>query len=142
MIGQLDVKTETVHFYVQRNSGFNIQDAIIPFQLARLNEGGAFNLTSGIFTAPSPGIYHFDFSALKSGVASVVDILLQVNGVNVGHAHTNIYATGSYDSLSFSASLRLASGDRVCLWNNGEDLFDDDRHFTHFTGWLVEEILI
>ena len=99
-------------------------------------------MSSGIFTVPVPGIYHFDFTALKACDATVLDILLQVNGENVGHAHTDPFVTGSYDSISLSASLRLAAGDRVNLWNNGAELFDDDRHFTHFTGWLVEEILI
>jgi hypothetical protein len=143
LIGQVDVKTKIVHFYVQRNSYFRTDYAVIPFELARLNEGGAFNLTSGIFTAPSAGIYHFDFSAVKSESATWLSICLQVNGANVGYAYAGQYATRSNDVVSLSASLRLAKGDRVNLYNYARGvLYDYNYHRTHFTGWLVEEELM
>jgi len=117
-------------------------DAVIPFELARLNEGNAFNLSFGIFTVPVPGIYYFDFSAVKSSNAAFLYIDLQVNGANVNQAYTGQIARGSADVVSLSASFRLAAGDRVNLLNVGGALADDDRHFTHFTGWLVEEELM
>jgi len=72
LVGQVDVKTKIVHFYVQRNFDFSTGQTVIPFELARLNEGNAFNLPLGIFIAPVPGVYHFDFSALKSSTATVL----------------------------------------------------------------------
>jgi len=112
---------------------------VIPFQLARINEGNALNLTSGIFTVPVPGIYHFDFSAVKDYPDNYLDIFLQVNGANVGFANSHQSFTGSFDGVSLSASLRLAAGDRVNLINSGGSLYDSSRHYTHFSGWLVEE---
>jgi len=143
LIGQVDVKTKTVHFYVQRDYSFYTFNAVIPFDLARLNEGNAFNLTSGIFTVPVPGIYHFDLSASKSRYVTNLEIHLQVNGGSVGMAYTNQLAKDSHDVISLSASLRLAKGDRVNLLLRGGTLADriDDR-WTHFTGWLVEEELL
>ena len=138
----MDVKTKNAHFYVQRKSSFGIPNAVIPFELAPLNEGNAFNLLSGIFTCPVPGIYHFQFSALKEQAAQKLQIFLQINGTNVGKADTTQSASGSYDNLSLSASFRLAAGDKVNLFNYAGELYDyTSDHHTHFSGWLVEEHL-
>ena len=145
-IGNLNVQTKSVSFYVQRKSEFALYDAIIPFQSARLNEGDAFNLTSGVFTVPINGIYIFQFSALKESTAHTLAIRLQVNGENVGSAYTSKSISepkvkGTEESISLSASLRLAAGDKVNLRNYGA-LYDDHNHYTHFIGWLVEEDLM
>ena len=144
LIGNVDIKTRTVHFYVTRNSPFSTHNAVIPFELAFLNEGGAMNLASGIFTAPVPGIYHFEFSGLKDYSATYLVVDIQVNGARIGVAYTEQSATGSRDVVSLSASLRLAANDRVNLfnYNTAGVLFDNSGHTTHFTGWLVEEDLI
>jgi len=57
--------------------------AVIPFEYARLNTGDSFNLTSGIFTAPVSGIYHFEFCAQKDIDSPQLSIFLQVNGESV-----------------------------------------------------------
>ena len=142
-IGNVDLKTKSVHYYVQRNSSFNAPRSIIPFQLARLNEGDAFNLSSGIFTVPVNGIYHFQFSAVKAPPYNHLDIFLQVNGENIALAYTLQSSSGSSTVISLSASLRLAASDRVNLFNfNNGGFHDNNDHFTHFSGWLVEEDLI
>jgi hypothetical protein len=66
VIGLVDVKTETVHFSVQRNSSYSTVGSVIPWQLLeRLNLGNAMDLEAGVLTAPRDGVYHFDFSAIK-----------------------------------------------------------------------------
>jgi len=111
--------------------------------LARLNEGGAFDLRSGIFTVPVPGIYHFDFSAVKTRAPNGLYILLQVNGGNVGEAYSRAYSHPPGTSVvALSASLRLAAGDRVRLFLGGGAIIDDSEHVTHFSGWLVTEDLM
>ena len=112
----------------------------IPFDLARLNEGDAFHLNSGIFTVPVPGIYHFQFSAVKDESAPYLNILLKVNETTLGATWTEQTATGIKNVASFSASLRLKAGDKVSTINGGSGaIFDDDKHYTHFSGWLVEQ---
>ena len=40
-IGQVDVKSSPVYFYVQRNVNFNTTGTPIPFDVEKLNVGGA-----------------------------------------------------------------------------------------------------
>ena len=75
-LGNIDVKTKSVHFYVQRDKPFSTPNVVIPFELERLNVGGAMNLTTGIFTVPVAGIYHFEFSCLRAGPAPYLTISL------------------------------------------------------------------
>ena len=143
LVGNLDVKTKNVHFYVQRSRNFGIAKAVIPFESARVNEGNAMNVISGIFTVPIAGIYHFQFSAVKDKSVAYLAIHLQVNGVTVGEAPTNQPTAGSYDGVSLSASLRLAANDRVNLYNLKGVLHENrNAPMTHFSGWLVEEEFI
>ena len=140
--------TKNIFFYAQRSSPFSQSDSVVPWELERLNEGRAFNLISGIFTAPVPGIYHFTFHGVKDQAMSYLDIILQLNGNTFATAITGI--TGSFDSLSLSATLRLKANDHVNLFNSRNgfvyptgNLYDvGHHHVTHFSGWLLEEDLI
>jgi len=139
-IGNVDLKTKIVHFYVQRNTNMT-ENGIITFEVERINVGGAMNPASGVFTAPVNGTYHFDFSAIKHDSLDYVVILLQVNDVEYGRAHTS--STGNSNTVaSLTASLRLKVGDQVVLNNqyNGK-IFGNEYIHTHFAGWLVDEDL-
>ena len=83
-IGYVDVKSEPVYFFAERNTTFSQTFQVILFEIERLNVGGAFNLESGIFTAPRTGTYFFSFSALKDGdttTTALVSILLNDKGI-------------------------------------------------------------
>ena len=152
--------TVDVHFYVQRESNLgSVTSGVIPFEFAPVNEGNAFDLSSGIFTAPVNGYYHFQFSALRYDSADEYDetylkLAIEVNGgiidfsqkdlisllVEYYHDLQNLF--GTYKSVSMSLPLLLNPGDKVNLINfgGGGKLEDDaSKHYTHFCGWLVEE---
>lgn len=49
-------------FFAQRTSSCSQRDTLSNYEINNLNQGGAFNKTSGIFTVPVNGIYYFYFS--------------------------------------------------------------------------------
>jgi len=146
-VGLIDVKSSSIHFYVQRNSGFDQPNKVIPYEVELLNEGKAMNLKTGIFQAPSNGIYYFSFRGFlgtptipTSLFSLTTQVYLRLNGKTV--------ATGASSSLggfsfSLECTLKLKKGDRVdvkmgkigALWDNKNE------HLTHFSGHLIEEDL-
>lgn len=137
----MDVKTNSVHFYVQRRGEVVLDNVVIPFDIERLNVGGAMNLALGVFTVPVDGIYHFEFSALADVDLDPLAVKLQVNGVDIGWSYTAGKLGFSNGISGINASLRLKTGDQVRLFKSTGVLNDYSYQFTHFTGWLVEEDL-
>jgi hypothetical protein len=152
-IGYNDVKSAPVHFYVQRNSIYNTIGTPIPFDLARVNEGNAMNLTSGIFTAPRPGIYFFSFTGLASSPASYssyvyLGVALYLNGglIGTGKAEDGNTVAYQYSPLTLQSTLNLKSGDQlwveIFIISTGAYLYDNGDHFTHFTGFMLQEEIV
>ncbi|XP_046458980.1 uncharacterized protein LOC124205578 [Daphnia pulex] len=152
-IGYADVKSAPVHFYVQRNSSFSTRETPIPFDLSRVNEGNAMNLTSGIFTAPRPGIYFFSFAAvarLKDSSDADFFPSLYLNGNSIGDS--KVYEGNGpvyqLSPLTLQSTLNLKKGDRVWVkiyYPSGElnSLHDSSNgHYTHFTGFMLEEEIV
>ncbi len=142
-IGYTDVKTLPIYFYVQKTSGFNVTNTPIPFETERLNIGKAMNLSSGIFTAPRTGKYFFSFSGIKKSLSTnsnYIKLALLLNGGWVGKALS--YNNDNYETYSLQAALNLQAGDQIWVIIDdmtGAFLYDDGQHFTHFTGWLLQE---
>jgi hypothetical protein len=153
-IGYADVKSAPVHFYVQRNSSFSQQYTPLPFDLARVNEGNAMDLASGKFTAPRPGIYFFSFTgvALLSS-SSYVHFYsrLYLNGNIIGANYVyetkgSIRPVAQFSPLTLQSTLNLKKGDEVWVQidygGSSLYLFDGSWHFTHFTGFMLEEEIV
>ncbi len=106
------------------------------------------NLPSGKFTAPVTGKYFFSFTGngLYSNTATILwfRITLYLNGNSIGSAQADVSNTSEFliTPLSLQLTLALQAGDQVWLQSYhpvGVDLFDDGRHVTHFTGWILEQ---
>ncbi|XP_046459405.1 uncharacterized protein LOC124205886 isoform X2 [Daphnia pulex] len=150
-IGYADVKSAPVHFYVQRNSSFN-SIATIPFDLARVNLGNAMNLASGIFTAPRSGRYFFSFTGVVNFPATSSHSWLAVglfftNGlIGQGRVDGANTVNNQFSPLTLQSTLNLKQGDQVWVHldskTSGMILYDDNYHFTHFTGFMLEEEIL
>jgi hypothetical protein len=140
-IGYADVKSAPVHFYVQRNSTFYTHTTPVPFDLARINEGNAMNLTSGKFTASRQGVYYFSLTGWMAN-SNPHSLGLYLNGALIGR---NWSPTSSWSPLNLHSTLHLKKGDQVWLQMyamSSIQMYDDADHRTHFTGFLLEEEVV
>jgi len=141
-IGNVDVFSSPVQFYVQRNTVWNTTNTPITFQVERLNVGNAMNIGTGVFKAPKTGTYSFGFSGLKVNDAAIKTWMeLRLNGGRIGKDFFDASGT-SMTSSSLNANLKLKVGDEITLIITAGALYDDAGYYTHFTGILIEEDLI
>ncbi|XP_046637023.1 uncharacterized protein LOC124315387 isoform X4 [Daphnia pulicaria] len=146
-IGYTDVKSLPTYFYVQKRSGFSTLGVPIPFEIERLNIGGAMNIKTGKFTAPRKGVYFFAFSGVSiADRPGHFDLGLMVNGVQIGRAECASTTGGAdWETLTLQSTIELKMGDLVWLqiigshWAYLQD--NSEGQFTHFSGWLLQEDL-
>ena len=135
----MDLKSSPVYFYAQKSGNFSKPNSVVTFELDRLNVGGAMNINTGVFTAPRSGTYHFSFTFMTNDPNKAIVIFIRKNGVSIGAAHTFALANVVLQS-SLPATLKLKTGDIVDLFQIRDGIiYDDASHYTHFTGWLIEE---
>ena len=138
VIGNVELKTKSVHFYVQRTTTDGTPGRI-PFQKEILNVGGAMNLSTGFFTVPVNGVYHFEFAALKdvsNNLESHAHLIVNGKEVATSYAKEGEFFIGH---SGISASLLLKAGDTVGIEQTDGGFADWHHRYTHFTGRLVEQ---
>ncbi|XP_048765819.2 heavy metal-binding protein HIP-like [Ostrea edulis] len=89
--------------------------AVVIFGRTTLNSGSAYNNDTGIFTAPTDGIYSFTWTILTiSGSYFHTEIV--INGNTVGYNHVD-GKSGSfhYASSSVTAVIRMKKKDKVWI---------------------------
>jgi len=147
-IGYADIKSAPAYFYVQRSDTTFSQTKIpIPFDVEKLNAGGAFSASSGKFTAPAKGKYFFSASGIpvflpSSSSRQNLDIGLYLNGGLIGAAHSDeMNSVGTHETLSFQSTVELQKGDQIWLEimgiSPGASLFGNG--YFHFCGFTLEE---
>ncbi|XP_065936796.1 complement C1q tumor necrosis factor-related protein 3-like [Magallana gigas] len=103
------------------------------FDKVSLNEGNAYDHTSGIFTSPLDGIYSFTWTTLtKSGKAFLTEIVLNGKKVALNHADGRGH---SGNSMSTShANIKMKKGDKV--WIRAHDTYGQFgyAHWSFFSG--------
>lgn len=145
-IGYSDIKSSPTYFHVQKNTPFDIINTPIPFEVERLNVGGAMNKATGIFTAPRAGKYFFSLTGMARSTSTspaigVLRVALILNGNEIGRGLSHA-SSGEYQTISVQSALNLKAGDQV--WSiipslESSYLYGDGAIYNHFTGWLLQE---
>ena len=137
-------------FLRPENDSFDTVNVPIPFEVRKLNTGGAMNLTSGIFTTPRPGTYFFTFTGnfgyYGPSTAWFAVIALQRDGKRVGLKRIEDTIGDVFRELTIQSTLNLKAGEQIWLEifakSDGVSLIDYKIFgFSHFTGFLLEENL-
>lgn len=124
------------------SANYNSINVPIPFEVDKLNVGGAMNVSSGIFTAPRTGNYFFSVSGIGSfQFGGRIDINLMKNGGIVGSGYAG--NSDGFDTFSIQSILDLTAGDKVWvqLATVSGQAFLYNNRYTHFTGWILSENL-
>ena len=100
-------------------------DVPIPFEIEKLNIGGAVDLATGTFTAPRSGTYYLSFTGLAEFPASNefahLEIRFYLNGIRMGTGHTSKASATDYQfsQLTLQSTLNLREGDQIWLQITG-----------------------
>jgi hypothetical protein len=148
-MGFTNVQSVPTYFFVTKDSSsFNSLHIPIPFSTAKLNIGGALNLSSGKFTAPRTGTYFFSFIGMigfptTSSSVPAFTLGIYSNGIGIAWGWTdeaNTVVTQEVP-LVLQSTVNLQAGDQVWLQitsiSTGVILYQ----VPAFTGWLLQENL-
>ena len=115
------------YFYALKNQPFATVNANVPFDILQTNIGSGMNIESGLFTAPSAGVYMFTAICLGSNGAGLA---LKLNGIDVSYS----FAVENTATHGIQEVLQLNAGDKVSLYLIVGSIYDDKSSHTHFTG--------
>ncbi|XP_074539247.1 complement C1q-like protein 4 [Halichoeres trimaculatus] len=101
------------------------------------NIGQAYNSETGVFTAPTRGVYYIRFTANAPTDFPMSAVLYKNNADIQLIAHEQESGAGS-DTASNGATLLLEQGDRLSmqLWHNTQ-IWDNSNHHSTFSGFLL-----
>ncbi|XP_059351520.1 C1q-related factor-like isoform X2 [Daphnia carinata] len=147
-IGHVDVKSSPTYFFVRRGEYFNGTRTPILFDIETLNEGAAYDKTTGIFTAPVTGTYFFTLSGSAAFPTTYYQsrhffhIGLFKNEEVMAYAfpdEADVYY--QYEAFSLQSTLELVKGDNISIqivsMSVGVSLVTG--LYTQFNGFLLKE---
>ncbi|XP_073704299.1 complement C1q-like protein 2 [Garra rufa] len=139
-LGQLKRQEDKVAFGASLGPVGNVgpfsTDIILVYKDVFVNEGSAYNPTTGIFTAFVKGVYFFTFTGHNRS-SKPMGLRLFKNGQQMITVYNHPLGD-RYETASNSIALTLEKGDQVymLLWANTW-VFDNVNDHTTFTGYLI-----
>ena len=121
-----------MYFNVERNTSYTILNETMPFEWETLNVGNAFNVTSGVFTAPRTGTYFFAFSSFPETQYYGFYFYLIVNDARI--ANCAVSQSDRFNNCYILYTVKLVSGDEVQV-----SLQQGSTSSALFTGVLLAE---
>lgn len=110
------------------------------FNDVTVNEGGAFDLATSTFTAPTTGYYWLHWSVGMFGL-TYVNVMLQGGSrtPNIMRNHTLFYGTPT--TTSRDEIMYLTAGAQVWLSSTTSPLYSDNLLQTSFSGFLLDNLM-
>ena len=105
----------------------------VVFGTVDLNEGNGYDPSTGIFTAPSAGLYVFDWTTMTHQGRDVYTSLV-VNGIFKSWNHCRDSLSKTYLSCSKMTIVKLKQGDKVWIgvFSESATIY---KHYTSFSGF-------
>jgi hypothetical protein len=85
------------------------------------------------------------FPASSSAVYLGVQLYLNGGQIGLGYVEEANTVTNQRSPLTLQLTLNLNSDDQVwteVYQSTGANLYDNGNHFTHFTGWMLQEEIV
>nr|XP_034307451.1 heavy metal-binding protein HIP-like isoform X1 [Crassostrea gigas] len=101
----------------------------VVFDKVLLNEGNAYDKTSGVFTAPSDGIYSFTWTILTKHGKYFVSEIVQ-NGQKVAYNNSDGRGHDGWPMSTSHANIKMKKGDEVWIRTK-----DTSGYYAHGDDW-------
>ena len=108
-----------------------------------INNGNGYDSSSGVFRAPSNGIYSFQFSGQQSDSTGGVEFALHVqkNGAGLFYIEgtaSNSAHYGYHNNVNYQWEVDMQEGDEINLRLVGDDtLYATSGYRLYFSGQLI-----